>query len=75
MSSGRLKPCQRARWYSGSGLPASAVAATSTSGPKVMAGSRPTAMHIATSSMAGSFMPSGGSCGWVLGTSPSGPLK
>ena len=75
MSNGKLKPCQMDKWYSGSGLPANAVAATSTSGPSVSAGNTPTTMHSVTSSMAGSFMPSGGSCGWVLGTSPSGPLK
>jgi hypothetical protein len=75
MSSGRLKPCQTARWYSGGDACSTAVAATCTSGPKVAAGSTPTTRHTSTSRATGSFMNSGGSWGCGRGTSFGSPWK
>ena len=73
IASGQFSPCHSARWNSGGGTPSAAALATRTSG-SAMKGINPTAMHTATSSITGAFMPSGGRAG-MLGRSFGGPLK
>ena len=74
IASGALKPCHRARLYSGGGPPSTACAATSRIGVTTCAGARPTSTHTATSSSTGTRIQRGGSWGF-FGRSTGSPLK
>ena len=63
ITSGRLKPCQTARLYSGSAPPTTGNAAVASSGPIVQAGSVPTSTQASTSSSTGTRIQCTGSCG------------
>jgi hypothetical protein len=73
-----LNPCQIASSKAGSAGPGApykaACAATVTSGPATSAGARPTARHDSTSSVTGSRMKNGASCG-TFGRPTGSPLK
>ena len=69
--SGRLKPCQIDRLYSGMSLPSTLCAALASIGPTVAAGAMPTARQATTSTATGSFMNSGGS--WISRVTSRGP--
>ena len=60
---GRLKPCHSASSNAGAGAPSTTAATAATSGPAMAIGARPTATQIATNTITGAFIPSGGSCG------------